>query len=93
MQKEPCPALFRRPVIDMEATGRNIARLRRAVGLRVRDVQEVFGFSTPQAIYKWQHGEALPTLDNLLLLSRLLKASVEEIIVYTVGEGKERETE
>ena len=25
----------------------------------------------PQAIYKWQHGECLSTVDNLLALARL----------------------
>ncbi len=70
----------------MAATGRNILRLRRAAGLSVRDIQAVFGFSTPQAVYKWQRGEALPTLDNMTVLSRLLGVSIEEIIRY---EGKE----
>ena len=46
------------PSIDMEATGRNITRLRQQAGLTVRDLQEIFGFTTPQAIYKWQHGTA-----------------------------------
>ena len=35
------------PSIDMEATGRNITRLRQQAGLTVRDLQEIFGFTTP----------------------------------------------
>ena len=70
------------PAIDMAATGRNILRLRRAAGLSVRELQEIFGFSTPQAIYKWQRGDALPTLDNMTVLSRVLGVSIEEIILY-----------
>ena len=70
------------PMIDMAATGRNIARLRREAGLTVRQMQDVFGFSTPQAIYKWQRGEALPTLDNMTVLSRTLGVLMEEIIAY-----------
>ena len=81
MEKNINPA-YDRPVIDMAATGRNIAALRRSVGLTVRDLQKVFNFSTPQAIYKWQRGEALPTLDNLVILSRALRTPMEEIIVY-----------
>ena len=42
------------PVIDMVRTGQNIGRLRKQAGLLVRDLQDVFGFATPQAIYKWQ---------------------------------------
>ena len=38
------------PVIDMIGTGQNIARLRKQAGLSVRDLQDVFGFATPQAI-------------------------------------------
>ena len=34
------------PSIDMEATGRNITRLRQQAGLTVRDLQEIFGFTT-----------------------------------------------
>ena len=40
------------PVIDLVATGENIARLRKARGLTVRDLQQWFGFEEPQAIYK-----------------------------------------
>ena len=69
------------PVIDMAATGMNIARLRRNAGLTVRELQAVFGFSTPQAIYKWQRGDALPTLDNIVALAAVLGVTVEEILV------------
>ena len=69
------------PVIDMAATGMNIARLRRNAGLTVRDLQAVFGFSTPQAIYKWKRGDALPTLDNIVALAAVLGVTVEEILV------------
>lgn len=69
------------PAINMVATGRNIARLREKAGLSVRDLQEVFGFTTPQAIYKWQHGVAMPTIDNLVVLASVLEVSMDEIIV------------
>ena len=60
------------PVIDLEATGRNIVRIRRERGLTVRDLQRYFGFEEPRAIYKWQRGENLPSIDNLYALSRIL---------------------
>ena len=69
------------PVIDLAATGRNILRLRRAKGLSVRDSQRWFGFEEPQAIYKWQHGQCLPTVDNLYALSSLLGVPMNEILV------------
>lgn len=69
------------PTIDMEATGRNITRLREAAGLTVRDLQDIFGFATPQAIYKWQHGTAMPSIDNLVVLAAALKVPMDEIIL------------
>ena len=69
------------PVIDMAATGANIARMRQQAGLSVQALQEIFGFSTPQAIYKWQRGSALPTLDNMLILSVVFNTTIDKIIV------------
>lgn len=69
------------PVIDLVATGENIARLRKSRGLSVRDLQNWFGFEEPQAIYKWQKGKSLPTVDNLYALGMLLDVPMEEILV------------
>ena len=70
------------PVINLEGTGSNIESCRRKAGLSVRDLQNYFGFEYPQAIYKWQHGECLPTVDNLLALSRILGVRMEDLLVY-----------
>ena len=69
------------PVIDLEATGRNIVRIRRERGLTVRDLQRYFGFEEPRAIYKWQRGENLPSIDNLYALSRILQVPMDSILV------------
>ena len=69
------------PVIDMIRTGQNIGRLRKRAGLSVRDLQDVFGFATPQAIYKWQQGAALPTIDNLVVLAAVLQVRMDDILV------------
>ena len=50
------------PSIDLKATGRNIARLRKERGLSVKQLQAYFGFEDPQAIYRWQWGKNLPSL-------------------------------
>ena len=55
------------PVIDPVATGNNIRRLRMERGLTVRELQSYFGFAEPRAIYKWQKGESLPTVDSRVL--------------------------
>ena len=69
------------PSIDMAATGTNIVRMRRQTGMSVQDLQQIFGFSTPQAIYKWQHGEALPTVDNLVILAEVFGVEIGDILV------------
>ena len=72
------------PVIDMTGTGRNITQLREAAVMTVKDLQKIFGFATPQAIYKWQHGAALPTIDNLLVLSAVFGVAIDDIIVVNI---------
>ena len=69
------------PIINMTATGMNIARLRKNAGMTVRDLQAVFGFANPQAIYKWQRGEAMPTLDNMIVLAAVFNVTVDEILI------------
>ena len=69
--------------IDQEETGRNISRLMARKGLRVRDIQEACGFEKPQAVYKWIHGQTLPSIDNLLILSRIFKTDMEGILAVS----------
>ena len=73
------------PVIDMVRTGQNIGRLRKQAGLSVRDLQDIFGFATPQAIYKWQQGAALPTIDNLVVLAAVLQVRLDDILVTDIA--------
>lgn len=67
--------------IRLEATGRNISRLMKMNGLKVRDVQTACGFENPQAVYKWLNGQSLPSIDNLLILTVILHTNMEGILV------------
>ena len=49
--------------------------------MTVKELQEVFGFATPQAIYKWQQGKSLPSVDNLYALGALFEVPMEDILV------------
>lgn len=69
------------PIINMSATGMNITRLRKSAGLSVRDLADILGFATPQAVYKWQNGVAMPTLDNLVVLAAIFNVTMDQIIV------------
>lgn len=76
------------PTIDMIRTGQNINRLRILAGLTVKDLQDIFGFATPQAIYKWQKGTALPTVDNLVVLASILQVRLDDILVINTVQIK-----
>ncbi len=69
------------PTVNLKATGANIVRLRKERGLSVKDLQAYFGFEQPQAIYKWQWGESLPSVDNLYALSKILNTPIDSILV------------
>lgn len=73
------------PTIDMQSTGQNIITMRKTVGMTVKDLQDIFGFSTPQAIYKWQQGVAMPTIDNLVVLAKIFQTTIDNIIVIKNG--------
>ena len=58
--------------INMKATGKNIVYLMNEAGITVRMLQRFFDFENPNDIYKWRHGESLPTVDNLVALAFIL---------------------
>jgi transcriptional regulator with XRE-family HTH domain len=72
------------PVIDTVKTGENIKKLRENAGISVKEMQSLFDFNSPQAIYKWQWGKTLPTVDEFVVLARIFKRPIETIIVIGV---------
>ena len=70
------------PVLDAKATGARIKELRKARHLKVEEVARFMGFESEQAIYKWQQGRALPTLDNLAALAFICCVPIDEILVF-----------
>ena len=80
--------MVRVPYINTVATGENINRMRMEAGFTVKDMQTVFGFATPQAIYKWIHGTAMPSIDNLVILAAVLGVTMDEIIVVDTPASK-----
>ena len=69
------------PAIDLMKTGQNITRMRKEAGISVRELQLMFGFASPQAIYNWQNGVSLPSVDNFIFLAAILGVTIDEIIV------------
>lgn len=68
------------PILDLEATGRQIKKIRMEKQISVSAICEYMGFENPQAVYKWQRGETLPSVDNLFALSRLFETPIDNIL-------------
>lgn len=65
----------------MTATGRNIRDLRVAAGISVGDLQAALGFANPQSIYKWQRGDGMPSIDNLVIIAAVFGVKVDDILI------------
>lgn len=76
------------PRIDMAATGNRIRELRTARGIKVSELERIFNFTTGNAIYKWEAGSSLPTIENLISLSYVFDVNIEEILVIENNIGK-----
>lgn len=76
------------PVLDAKKTGARIKELRKAHHIKVEEVARFMGFESEQAVYKWQRGDSLPTVDNLYALSRLFETSVDDILRGNRGEDE-----
>ena len=71
------------PTIDVEATARRIDSRRIENHLSVRDLQNVFGFSSPQAVYGWIRAKTVPSVDNLVVLANVLHTTLDDLIITT----------
>lgn len=69
------------PYVNVEETGLKLKDLMKSKGMKVKDLQMVFGFANPQAIYNWLSGKSLPTVDNLLVLSVVLDITMNDLLV------------
>ena len=69
------------PTLNLKETGNRIHSLRVNSGYTVEDIASYMGFSGPQAVYKWEWGKSLPTVDNLYALSKLFGVAIEKILV------------
>lgn len=69
------------PVIDMCKTGLNIKRLREERNISVSALQDYLGLASQQAIYNWQRGTCLPTVDHLCALSHLFSVPMGDILI------------
>ena len=76
---------MRYPVINVQKTGKNIYKFCRKKGITVNDIRDFMNFSCSQSIYRWFHGQALPSMDNFYALGLLLGISLERFLANDSG--------
>ena len=70
--------------IDMKGTGNKIRDMRKKSGMTNKQIQDACGISAA-AVCKWQNGQALPSIDNLLILSVLWNVKMDDLVVKQVS--------
>lgn len=70
--------------INMEETGKKIKKMREMSGMTIKQVQDACGISAA-AVCKWQNGQALPSIDNLLILSVIWNVRMDDLIVKQIS--------
>ena len=70
-----------KPVINVAATAAKIKAYRIRAGYSVREIQNIFNFSSPEAIYAWEKGKYLPTIDNMIVLAAVYGVTVDDIVI------------
>ena len=70
--------------IDMKGTGNKIRDMRKKSGMTIKQIQDACGISAA-AVCKWQNGQALPSIDNLLILSVLWNVKMDDLVVKQVS--------
>lgn len=69
------------PIIDMKGTGQWLRFLCKREKVTVTELQERLQIASNQAIYAWFNGKSLPSVDNLYALSRVLRVSMDDLLV------------
>ena len=66
--------------LNTELTGRRIKTLMEEKNIPIKELSEIMNISF-QAVYRWQRGEALPTIYNFYILSQILGMPVDDMLV------------
>ncbi len=70
----------------MNGTGAIIKSLRQFKHISVKNLQEIFGMENPQAIYNWESGKNMPSIDNLLVLANVFDVPLEALLAFRTVE-------
>ena len=87
---------FLKPILDLDATGAKIKTLMKQRGITPRQLQLILNFPYVQTVYNWFAGKNMPTLDNLVVLAKVLDVAMDDIVVtkmvdVEIDDGEDRE--
>ena len=68
--------------VDMKKTGVHIKELFDKKNISVAEIQKELGLKSPQSVYRWYNGDAMPTVEHLYSLACMLHVPIEELLVF-----------
>ncbi len=67
--------------LDVARTGDKINEILIKNDCTVKELQRMLNLSCPQSVYRWVRGKAMPSVDNLYMISKIFGVSMEELLV------------
>ena len=77
---------YLKPVLDLAATGAKIKTVMKDKGITARELQIIMDFPYVQTIYNWFAGKNMPTIDNLVVLAKILAVPMDDLVVTSLVE-------
>ena len=77
---------YLKPVLDLTATGAKIKTVMKDKGITARELQIIMDFPYVQTIYNWFAGKNMPTIDNLVVLAKILAVPMDDLVVTSLVE-------
>ena len=77
---------YLKPVLDLAATGAKIKTVMKDKGITARELQIIMDFPYVQTIYNWFAGKNMPTIDNLVVLAKILAVPMDDLVVTNLIE-------
>lgn len=77
---------YLKPVLDLAATGARIKTVMKDKGITARELQIIMDFPYVQTIYNWFAGKNMPTIDNLVVLAKILAVPMDDLVVTSLVE-------
>ncbi len=78
--------------LDLKKTGKRIGQIIDERGMTNKELGEILGI-TVQSISKWRNGWTLPDVENLYLLSKVFRITMNDFLVPVNGDRESKEND